>query len=92
MSYLEKGLTQEIEPLVNWDRPNAPLYLWYAINTTGAVSRTRLARVTSGISRALGLTRRQWNEADDGDADDGEMLFDETNSAQTGRNEYSKSE
>ncbi len=94
MAYLEKGLTEEIEPLVNWDRPKAALHLWYAINTTGAVARTRLARVTAGISRALGLTRRQWKDADDGEVeDDLEMLFDEANnSTYTGRNEYSKSE
>lgn len=89
MEYLEKGLAEEIEPLVNWNRPKAALHLWYAINNTGSVARSRLARVTAGISRALGLTGRVYKEAEEGDVDDGDM-FDEANSAYTGRNEYSK--
>lgn len=91
MAYLEKGLVKAIEPLVNWDRPKAALHLWYAINMTGSVARSRLARVTAGISRALGLTRRVWSEADAEEVENGDM-FDEVNAAISGRNEYSKSE
>ncbi|KAF9447542.1 hypothetical protein P691DRAFT_731304 [Macrolepiota fuliginosa MF-IS2] len=89
MRYLEEGLTEEIEPLVNWNRPKAAPHLWTAINTTGGVARARLARCTAGISRALGLTKRVWAEVEGEAVDDGD-IFDESNSSYTGRNEYSK--
>ncbi|KXN85003.1 putative RNA-dependent RNA polymerase SHL2 [Leucoagaricus sp. SymC.cos] len=88
MSYLEKGLTETIEPLVKWDHPKAHLNLWFAINVAGNVSKGRLGRLTAGISRALGLTRRTWNEDEDDEEED-IIDFDEDKSTDTGRNEYS---
>ncbi|KAJ3566178.1 hypothetical protein NP233_g7159 [Leucocoprinus birnbaumii] len=86
LSCVEKGLTEEIEPLLKWNHPHASLHLWSAINKSGAVSRSRLSRATAGISRALGLTRRVWKEDDD---EEEVVDFDEEKSADTGRNEYS---
>jgi hypothetical protein len=86
MAYLEKGITEEIEPLVKWDHPKASSHLWFAINAAGNVTKSRLGRATAGISRALGLTRRMWKEDDD----EGEVVdFDEDKSTDTGRNKYS---
>jgi len=84
LSCVEKGLTEEIEPLLRWDHPQARLYLWSAINKNGNVSRSRLSRATVGISRALGLTRRIWKEDD---YQEGISDFDKS-----GRNEYSGGE
>lgn len=84
LSCVEKGLTEEIEPLLRWDHPQARLYLWSAINKNGNVSRSRLSRATVGISRALGLTRRMWKEDD---YQEGTSDFDKS-----GRNEYSGGE
>ncbi|KXN93164.1 hypothetical protein AN958_00088 [Leucoagaricus sp. SymC.cos] len=88
MSYLEKGLTEAIEPLVKWAHPKAHLNLWFAINAAGNVSKGRLGRLAAGISRALGLTRRMWNEDEDDEEED-IIDFDEDKSTDTGRNEYS---
>jgi len=62
LSCVEKSLTEEIEPLLRWEHPQARLHLWNAINKNGNVSRSRLSRATVGVSRALGLTRRVWKE------------------------------
>jgi len=81
LSCVEKSLTEEIEPLLRWEHPQARLHLWNAINKNGNVSRSRLSRVTVGVSRALGLTRRVWKEDEH-----------EEGSAESGRDEYSGGE
>ncbi|KAF5352350.1 hypothetical protein D9756_006189 [Leucocoprinus leucothites] len=86
LACVEKGLTDEIEPLLKWNHPQVSLHLWNAINKNGSVARSRLSRATAGISRALGLTRRVWTEDDD---EEEVIDFDEDKSADTGRNEYS---
>lgn len=84
LSCVEKSLTEEIEPLLMWEHPQARLHLWNAINKNGNVSRSRLSRATVGVSRALGLTRRVWKED--------EYEEGTYKSAESGRDEYSGGE
>ena len=92
---MESRLGEKVEQLMQWDGPHAIHGLWSAINNVGKVARGRLVRVTAGLSRALGLSMREWREEDigveehvDGVIKDG--LEEELAApVYTGRNEHS---
>lgn len=66
---MRESLEAEIAPFMRWDGPHAMPLLWDTVNTSGRVSLTRLQRQAAGASRALGLSRRQFANADDSDDD-----------------------
>lgn len=57
---LERGLRSEVEPLMEWDQPNAMIHLWNAINQLGRVTSARGQRLAASLGRALGLAARDW--------------------------------
>lgn len=90
LGWLEKGLVEEIQPLIDWDRPHSA-HLWRAIYKAGGLGRSRLARMTVGFSRAKGLTGGSWKD------DEIEQIldvdsFDDTSNTFGGRNQYSGGE
>lgn len=84
---MEQGLEEEVTPLLQWDRPHAPLFLHDAVSKCGGVSRFRTQRVAYSLNRVLGFTGRDWHD-DDGLTDDDDDEVDE-GEVYTGRNEYS---
>jgi len=86
VSLLEEGLTNEVETLVDWDRPNSMPNLWNAVNKVGNVSGSRTQRHASALARALGFKNRSWKDDEDADGDDEKSLEATT---YTGRNKYS---
>ena len=91
---MESGLREQVELLMQWDGPHAMHGLWSAINTVGKVARGRLARVTAGLSRALGLNSREWGHEDIGVEEHVEGVIKDaleelTAPVYTGRNEHS---
>jgi hypothetical protein len=67
---LIKGLTDEVEPLMDWNSPQAMISLWHAINRMGGVTGSRTQRQVAGRSRAIGLQGREWGHVDVGMEDD----------------------
>jgi hypothetical protein len=90
LRWLEKGLVEEIQPLIDWNRPHSA-HLWQAIYKAGSVGRSRLARMTVGFSRAKGLTKGSWRDDEIEQIIDGDA-FDDTNNTFGGRNQYSGGE
>ncbi|THH18623.1 hypothetical protein EW146_g2394 [Bondarzewia mesenterica] len=76
---LEKGLEEEVSPLMQWACPEAMPLLWSAVNKAGSVSGARMQRLAGASSRALGLGPRFEREADADDEPEGvdaESAFD----------------
>ncbi|KAG6878945.1 hypothetical protein C0992_006382 [Termitomyces sp. T32_za158] len=59
---MKKALIEEVRPLMKWQGPQAMEILWNFIDRMSSVSRTRLARVATSMSRALGLVGQVWRE------------------------------
>ncbi|KAG6864804.1 hypothetical protein C0991_007027 [Blastosporella zonata] len=57
---MRQGLIDEVKPLLQWQGPQAMVILWAFINQSNSVSKTRLTRLTAGMSRALGLVAQEW--------------------------------
>ncbi|KAI0307660.1 RNA dependent RNA polymerase-domain-containing protein [Multifurca ochricompacta] len=55
---LHERLTEIFTSLTRWEGAAAMPLLWSTVNNLGGVARTRLQRVTGGLSRAIGLARR----------------------------------
>ncbi|KAF5358800.1 hypothetical protein D9758_008586 [Tetrapyrgos nigripes] len=70
LSLMEKGLREALRPLLEWQGRWAMVQLWDAINRTGRVTGTRLARLAPSVSRAFGFAGREWARGDTGGADD----------------------
>ncbi|KAF5368475.1 hypothetical protein D9758_002293 [Tetrapyrgos nigripes] len=97
-NFMEQGLRDGIEPLLQWDNP---VVLWDALNRAGRVVASRLARLAPGQSRALGLTGREKSDsAGTADVDNSDVSDEEErelkelgfliiSSTYTGRNEHS---
>ena len=88
MTMTEDGLEEVVAPLLEWDKPNAPLFLHDAINSCGGVSSVRTQRIAYSLNRVLGLKRRDWHD-DDGLVDDDELDEEDEGEVFSGRNEYS---
>lgn len=87
---LEHGLKEEVQPLMDWHRPNAMVHLWHAINHSGHVSGARSQRLAAGFGRVLGLQANDWGHEDVGMAEANRGQVEETRDVvQSGRNEYS---
>ncbi|KAF8079235.1 RNA dependent RNA polymerase-domain-containing protein [Lyophyllum atratum] len=88
-----QGLMDEVTPLMKWQGPQAMESLWQVVNQLGGVSRSRLSRLTAGLSRVMGLQRREWGHEDIGmetEDDSLNALTDEQDAGPyTGRNEFS---
>ncbi|KAF5385050.1 hypothetical protein D9615_001000 [Tricholomella constricta] len=87
-----QGLEDQIRPLMEWEGLRAMENLWYVVNQLGGVSRSRLQRLTAGLSRVLGVQRREWGHEDVGmGSGDASMALKEEldTSSYTGRNEFS---
>lgn len=91
ISLMEKGLEDEINPLLDWTSPNATVKLGEYINRVGNVSGTRAQRMAAGQSRALGLEDRDWGNDDVSDHDSDAEDEDEPTTTYSGRNEQSGS-
>lgn len=93
---MEQGLKEEVEPLMKWHGDYSMECLWNSLNQLGGVSRSRLQRVTAGLSRVLGLQGRDWGHEDidlDEHGNAKQDLIDElATPAYTGRNEHSGGE
>ncbi|KDR85760.1 hypothetical protein GALMADRAFT_53536 [Galerina marginata CBS 339.88] len=87
---MEEGLEDEVSPLLDWNRPNAMVFLWDAVNKAGNVSSARSQRLATSLNRVLGLKGRDWGREDDADPDniDPEVIGDGA-PTYTGRNKYS---
>ncbi|KAG6836003.1 hypothetical protein H0H93_012337, partial [Arthromyces matolae] len=59
---MRQALLDEVEPLMRWDGPQAMQLLYSVVDRLGHVSRTRLIKLTGGLSRALGLTGQDWGD------------------------------
>ncbi|KAF9471940.1 hypothetical protein BDN70DRAFT_868854 [Pholiota conissans] len=57
---MQDGLEQEVAPLLEWDKPNAMVYLWNNLNKTSGISGFRARRLAVSLNRALGLEHREW--------------------------------
>ncbi|KAG6830093.1 hypothetical protein H0H92_002266 [Tricholoma furcatifolium] len=57
---MREGLVEAVRPLMKWEGPQAMQLLWDEINKLSSVSRSRLTRLTAGLSRALGLEHHSW--------------------------------
>ena len=91
IEFLVKGLTDEVEPLMDWESPMAMVGLWYIINRIGGVASSRTQRQVASRSRAIGLQGREWGHDDVGMEDDTVVPPGLINStpANTGRNDCS---
>lgn len=69
---MRESLEKEITPFLQWTGPNAMPLLWDTVNKAGRVSLVRLQRRAAGISRALGLSRRPFNEESSESSDSGD--------------------
>ncbi|TFK42152.1 RNA dependent RNA polymerase-domain-containing protein [Crucibulum laeve] len=90
ISLMEQGLVDDIAPLLDWDRSNAMVFLWDALNKSGNVSGSRAQRFASGVSRVLGLQRREWGHQDVRmEKASAEYVDEPPVATNTGRNEHS---
>ncbi|KAF9479421.1 hypothetical protein BDN70DRAFT_692461 [Pholiota conissans] len=60
VNMMRDGLEQEVAPLLDWDKPNAMVYLWDVLNKTSGISGSRAKRLSVSLNRALGLEHREW--------------------------------
>lgn len=80
-----EGLKDEVTPLLQWD--SMPL-LYDAVNKAGGVAGARLARISDGNGRALGVQRAQWRP-DDVEETNNDNDTETDSATYTGRNPYS---
>ncbi|KAF9485277.1 hypothetical protein BDN70DRAFT_627571 [Pholiota conissans] len=68
---LKKGLAELIEPLLDWESPDAMRILWSNVRRLGGVMAARRAREAAGMARVLGYSERDTeDDANDEDAFD----------------------
>ncbi|KAG6878032.1 hypothetical protein C0993_000572 [Termitomyces sp. T159_Od127] len=84
---MKKALIEEVKPLMKWQGPQAMEILWNFIDRMSSVSRTRLARVATSMSRALGLAGQAWRgeEVDIERNEDTQIESEGSNDIYTGR-------
>jgi RNA-dependent RNA polymerase len=90
---MEQALDEEVKRLTDWDSPSAMQGLWKAIQQAGNVSGMRTQRLAGRISRAIGLSGREFRRNDDDEAYVDELIDSSSDihdaSATAGRNNYS---
>lgn len=71
VSLMAQGLEDEVSQLTDWTSPASRWALWKAIHRAGGVAGMRMSRHAVGVTRAIGLTGREFGSDDDlDDADD----------------------
>lgn len=89
-AFMKTGLEDSVKELTTWTSPNAMYNLWNAVDKAGGVATSRFSRFSTGQSRALGFSRRQWGRSEDSSIAEDRVTDDAaTVEAQTGRNPYS---
>ena len=73
---MQKGLEDEVRPLMQWTGPEAMRLLWSVVNKAGGVSGERLRKLAGAASRALGLNSSREIEEGFVDEDADEESFE----------------
>jgi len=62
LELLQKGLADLVEPLLDWDSPEAMRKLWTNVRRLGGVMAARRAREEAGLARVKGFSEREAEE------------------------------
>jgi RNA-dependent RNA polymerase len=93
VSLMAQGLDDEVGKLTDWTSPASGWALWKAIHQAGGVAGMRMSRHALGVTRAIGLSGREFGSGDDDDDDDDDIGTGPTSSSEPivsmGRNRYS---
>jgi RNA-dependent RNA polymerase len=90
VSLMAQGLDDEVTKLTDWSSPTSSWALWKAIHQAGGVAGMRMSRHALGVTRAIGLSGREFGSGDDDDdPDDIGPINDSEPIVSMGRNNYS---
>lgn len=78
---LESSLSQLVEPLTDWESPDASLRIWADVCRLGGVMSARRAREQIGLARVMGYSEKDTDNAED----------DETGSSPAGPDDEERS-
>ena len=79
LDLLHQGLEELVEPLLEWDGPDAMRNLWCRVSRVGGVMSARRAREEPGLARVKGYSYTEHGpEEDDSDSEDEDEIFDTT--------------
>ncbi|KIM46105.1 hypothetical protein M413DRAFT_16853 [Hebeloma cylindrosporum] len=70
LELLQKGLADLVEPLLDWDSPDAMRKLWSNVRRLGGVMAARRAREEAGLARVKGFSEREAEEIEIDDEED----------------------
>jgi hypothetical protein len=70
LELLQKSLADLVEPLLDWDSPEAMRKLWTNVRRLGGVMAARRAREEAGLARVKGLSEREAEEIEIEDEED----------------------
>lgn len=70
LELLQKGLADLVEPLLDWDSPEAMRKLWTNVRRLGGVMGARRAREEAGLARVKGFSEREAEEIEIQDEED----------------------
>jgi len=62
LELLQKGLADLVEPLLDWDSPEAMRKMWTNVRRLGGVMTARRAREEAGLARVKGFSEREAEE------------------------------
>ena len=74
LDLLRQGLKEKIEPLLEWEGPDAMRNLWCNMRRLGGVMAARRAREDAGIARVKGYLEFETDEVELEDEDDCKLL------------------
>jgi hypothetical protein len=70
LDLLQKGLAELVEPLLDWDTPEAMRKLWTNVRRLGGVMAARRAREEPGLARVKGFSEKDTEEIELEDEED----------------------
>lgn len=77
LDLLHQGLEELVEPLLDWDGPDAMRNLWCKMSRLGGVMSARRAREEPGLARVKGYSYSEHGREED-DSEDEDGFFDTT--------------
>lgn len=77
LNLLHQGLEELVEPLLEWDGPDAMRNLWCRVCRVGGVMSARRAREEPGLARVKGYSYTEHGPEED-DSEDEDEIFDTT--------------
>ncbi|KAF8131526.1 RNA dependent RNA polymerase-domain-containing protein [Boletus edulis] len=74
---MAKGLQEEIQSFIDWNKPQSMILVWKAVERAGSVVVSRLRRLLAGQARALGLGQLHppENQSQEEEEEDGELNY-----------------